>query len=83
MSRRVTLMEEHLNRVVWYGGLPMHRGDVLHHLGEGARSTGEPNWLRIRDAGMLGNYQYNEQHGYPTEGTIPLTLTQFRGITGE
>ena len=83
MTKRVTLMDEHLNQVVWHGGFPVRRGDVLHHLSEIARSWDKNNWLRIRDAGMLGNYQYNKHHGYPPEGTIPLTLDQLRQITGD
>ncbi len=83
MAKRQTLMDEHLNQVVWFGGLPIRRGDMMTYLTEVAQEQDYDNWLRIRDAGMLGNYQFNERHGYPPEGIEPLTLSEFRMIVGD
>jgi hypothetical protein len=78
--KKRTMVEQHLDRVIWFGGFPMRRGDVMTYMGEVAKSQDPKNWLRLRDAGLLGNYQYNEQHGYPPEGTEPISLSDFRKI---
>jgi hypothetical protein len=78
--KRRTMVEQHLDRVIWFGGFPMRRGDVMAYMGEVAKSQDPKNWLRLRDAGLLGNYQYNEKHGYPPEGTEPISLSDFRKI---
>lgn len=83
MAKRQTLMDKHLNQVVWFGGLPIRRGDMITYLDEQAKELDKDNWFRIREAGMLGNYQFNEKHGYPPEGTEPYTLAEFRMIVGD
>ena len=79
MKRR-TLVDEHMSQVISAGGLPLRRGDYIIYLDEVAKSQDPKNWLRLRDAALLGNYQYHEMHGYPPEGTEPLTLAEFRRI---
>lgn len=90
MKKHQTLTDEHMNQVIWAGGLPIRRGDYITYLDEVAKEqakiikeeTGKDySWLRLRDAGMLGNYQFNEKHGYPPEGTKPYTLAEFKAIT--
>ena len=73
-------MDKHMSQVVWFGGLPIRRGDMITYMDEVAKSQDKDNWFRIREAGVLGNYQFNEQHGYPPEGTTPLSLAEFRRI---
>ena len=80
--RRPTLVDQYFNEVVSYGGFPMRRGDVITDLDKVARSTGEKHWLSIRDAGLMGNTQYNERHPLPPN-TEPITLAQFYEIIGE
>ncbi len=79
--KRLTLLDKHMNQVIWYGGLPIRRGDMIKDLDEVAKSWDSKNWFKIREAGLLGNYQFNEKHGYPPEGTTPLTLNEFKLIT--
>ncbi len=81
--KRLNAVQQHLNQVVWFGGQPLRRGDVMLYLEEVAKTYDAKNWLRIRDAGMLGNYQFNEKHGYPPEGTEPLSLAEFKKVIGE
>ena len=77
--KRQTLVDEYFNEVVSYGGFPLRRGDVITDLEEVAKSTGQKNWLRIRDAGLIGNTQFNERHPLPP-GTKPITLAEFYKI---
>lgn len=83
MAERQTLVDKHLNQVVWFGGLPIRRGDMITYLTEQAKELDKDNWFRIREAGMLGNYQFQEKHGYPPEGTEPYTLAEFKLIIGD
>ena len=80
--RRPTLVDIYMNEVVSYGGFPMRRGDVITDLDKVARSTGQKNWLSIRDAGLIGNTQYNKMHPLPQD-TEPITLAEFYEIIGE
>lgn len=80
MTKRITILDEHMNQVIYAGGLPIRRGDYIKCLDEICKSQDPKNWFRLREASMLGNYQFNEKHGYPPEGTIPLTLTEFKNI---
>ena len=79
-TKKPNAMTKHFDQVIWFGGFPMRRGNVYAYLEEVAKSTGEKNWLAIRDAGMMGSYQYNEKHGYPPEGTEPISLADFKKI---
>lgn len=79
-AKKQSLAQQHLSQVVWFGGFPMRRGNVMSYLEEVAKSQDKDNWFRIREAGMLGNYQYNERHGYPPEGTEPISLADFKKI---
>jgi hypothetical protein len=78
-------MDKYMNEVIWYGGFPMRRGDVILHLDrvaqQVARATGRKSWLSLRDAGLMGNSFYNDRHPMP-EGTEPITLQQLYEITG-
>jgi len=80
MNRKPTIVDEHMSQVIYAGGLPLRRGDYIAYLDEVAKSQDTHNWLRLRDASLLGNYQFNERHGYPPEGTKPLTLVEFKQI---
>ena len=81
--KRLTLVTEHMNQPVYYGGFILRRGDVIRHLDEVAKTWDKKNWFRLREAGLLGNYQYNEMHGYPPTHTIPISLVEFKRIIGE
>ena len=80
MVGRVTMLDKMMNEVILYGGFPMRRGDVISHLDKVAKSTGEKNWLRIRDAGLLGVEQYNDMHPIAPNAEY-LTLAEFEQIT--
>mgnify|MGYP001583289000 CR=1 FL=1 len=79
--KRERLIDKVMNEVVWYGGLPVRYGNVCTDLEKVAKSTGEKNWLAIRDAGLMGLSSFNRQHPVPP-GTEPITLAQFYSITG-
>lgn len=82
IMRRPNAVDQYFNEVVSYGGFPLRRGDVIADLQEVAKSTGVKNWLSIRDAGLIGNTQYNERHPLPP-GTEPITLDEFYKILGD
>ncbi len=82
MPKKERILDKIMNEVIWYGGLPMRYGDVMRDLEETAKSTGEKNWLRIRDAGLVGVSQFNERYPMP-EGTEPVTYAEFERLTGE
>lgn len=75
------LVDKYFNEVVRYGGLPLRRGDVITDLDMVAKSTGQRNWLSIRDAGLMGLDFYNERHPLPPN-TEPITLKRFYEILG-
>jgi len=76
--KRLTLVNEHMNQVIWAGGLPIRRGDYIAILDEFAKEQDPQNWLRLRDAVLMGNYQFNKKHGYPPPDTQPYTREQFK-----
>lgn len=75
------LVDEYFNEVIYYGGLPLRRGDAITDLDEVAKSTGERNWLPIRDAGLMGLEFFNRRHPMPPD-TEPITLDQLYQIRG-
>ncbi len=81
MPKRIRAIDTYMNEVIYYGRLPLRRGDVITDLDKVARSTGQKNWLSIRDAGLMGNQFYNDRHPVP-EGTEPITLAEFYAILG-
>ncbi len=85
MTKRITAMDIHMNEVIWYGGFPMRRGDAIADMDkfaqECAKADGRKSWLSIRDAGLSGNYQFNERHPMPPD-TEPITLKEFYELTG-
>ncbi len=78
-AKRERLIDKVMNEVIWYGGLPMRYGDVMRDLEATAKSTGEKNWLPIREAGMMGVIQFNRSHPMP-EGTEPVSYAEFQAL---
>ena len=83
--KRETLIDKYMNQVIWYGGFPMRRGNVIHDLDkvaqEVAKQDGRKSWLSLRDAGIMGSDFYNDHHPMP-EGIEPISLERFYEITG-
>ncbi len=80
MSTKQKPKSDYFNEVIWYGGFPMRRGDVIKDLDKVAKSTGAKNPLSLRDAGLMGLDSYNKNHPMPPE-TQPITLSQFYELT--
>jgi len=81
-AKRETLVDKVMNEVVLYGGFPVRYGTMVKHLDEVAKSTGEKNWMAIRDAGLMGHATREKLH--PTklpEDVQPLTYEEFERIT--
>jgi len=81
-TRKSTLLDKVMDEVVVYGGLPVRYGTMVRHLDEVAKSTGEKNWMAIRDAGLMGHRQRERMH--PTElpeDVEPLTYEEFELVT--
>ncbi len=74
--RRPTIVDEFFNQVVWYGGLPMRLGDVVKDMDAVAKTWDAKNWMRIRDAGLMGLFQFNKDHPVSPE-VAPISYEEF------
>ena len=80
--KRVTVVDEVMNKVVLYGGLPIRYGTMIAHMDEVAKSLDPENWFKIREAGLSGWYSRELRH--PTElpaDVQPLTLDELKQVT--
>lgn len=78
-SKKVSsVLEKVAGKVIIYGGFPVRYPTAVRHLDEVARSTGEKNWMAIRDAGLVGLSQ-SKQPDLPDD-VQPLTYEEFKTV---
>lgn len=69
------------DKVVLYGGLPVRYSTVVRHLDEVARATGEKDWMKVRDAGLMGFRQSEARQKIELpEDVEPLTYDEFKKV---
>lgn len=85
MSKKMTVVDEMMNRKVLYGGLPVRYSTVVKHMGEVAKSQDPKDWMRLRDAGLIGfdqGLRLHPERVLPDDATV-LSYEQFVEVTGE
>jgi len=70
------------NDIILYGGVPVRYSTAVRDLDEKARATGEKDWMKIRDAGLIGLSQFSERHGPLPDDVQPLTYDEFQIVSG-
>lgn len=71
MARHITLIDRIMNEVIFYGGIPMRRYDVLRHA------------KKVLGTAKPFGAEYFAFHPKAIEGVEPWTLAEFEAQTGE